>query len=193
MVNYQNGKIYRIPVGDEEYIGSTAQTLSQRRNNHFQKSKVANYKLYQAINNLPEQWNGISLYLLEKYPCNSKEELEARERYWIEQRKPSLNHKIPTRTKAEYKTTQKGKDIDKSYREQHKEKAKEYKKDWYANNAAVIKEKRSTKEFKEQRNKKLQSIIHHCGVCDINIMGALSTFKKHCQCKSHIEKSNVIV
>jgi hypothetical protein len=35
---------------------------------------------------------------LEKYPCKSKGELEARERYWLEDTENCVNKQIPTRT-----------------------------------------------------------------------------------------------
>ena len=38
---------------------------------------------------------------IEEYPCNSKIEAEQRERYYIEELKPSLNRIIPLRTAKE--------------------------------------------------------------------------------------------
>ena len=39
---------------------------------------------------------------IEVYPCNSKKELEVRERYHIELLKSKLNQAIPTRSKKEW-------------------------------------------------------------------------------------------
>lgn len=45
----------------------------------------------------------IDIILLENYPCKDKNELHARERYYIEQYKDSIVNKvIPTRTIQEY-------------------------------------------------------------------------------------------
>ncbi len=39
MVNYQNGKIYRMIVGGNSYIGSTVSTLSHRKGQHVAKAR----------------------------------------------------------------------------------------------------------------------------------------------------------
>ena len=39
MVNYANGKIYKISGGGLNYVGSTCNMLSQRFNEHKQKKK----------------------------------------------------------------------------------------------------------------------------------------------------------
>eukprot|EP00952_Eustigmatos_sp_NYUAD-ZCMA_P011914 48108-Eustigmatos_ZCMA.PRE.1 len=44
------------------------------------------------------------IILLEEYSCNTKEQLHARERYWIESME-CVNIKIPTRSKAEWIVT----------------------------------------------------------------------------------------
>jgi hypothetical protein len=44
---------------------------------------------------------GLKLELIEAYPCKSKEELEAREVYWIRLLKPTFNKRIPLRTDKE--------------------------------------------------------------------------------------------
>lgn len=242
MVNYQDGKIYRIPVGDDEYIGSTTQSLSQRLNCHKKASKKSNSKLYQTIRSLASELDGIKLYLLENYPCNSKEELEARERHWIEERKPSLNKNIPTRTRAEYradnqehikqwnedyrvKNAEKLKANRKTYKAENKEIIKESGKLYYKNNKDTILDKQKQKReankedflakekiyrennkvsiknnaqkhyqmHKNEINEKLRNTVHHCDICNVDVKGSKGDFKKHCQRKYHIEKSNVIV
>jgi hypothetical protein len=51
--------------------------------------------LYVAINARESKWNGVHLNLVESYPCNSSDELRAREQYWIDQLKPYLNVSSP--------------------------------------------------------------------------------------------------
>ena len=86
MVNYKLGKIYAIEcnVTGQKYIGSTCEpTLSKRLTKH-----VGNYRCY-----LKGTYNYVSSFkifengnycivLLEKYPCDTKDELLARERHW---------------------------------------------------------------------------------------------------------------
>jgi len=69
VVNYNNGKIYKIINENCEtvYVGSTTQSLCQRytRHNH----KASNHKII----------------LIENYSCNSKEELCKREQEIIDE------------------------------------------------------------------------------------------------------------
>ena len=85
MVNYQQGKIYKIEcnVTDKVYIGSTCKnTLAERLAQH-----VRNYKCYlNGKSNYVSSFEilqnrNYDIVLIEIYPCNSKDELHARERY----------------------------------------------------------------------------------------------------------------
>jgi len=104
MSRYQNGKIYQIVSEntDDVYIGSTCMKLSQRLSKHKasykmwlkgKKDFVTSFKVLQA--------GDYKIYLIEEYPCESKIQLQKRERYWIEN-KDCCNKYIPTRTCKEY-------------------------------------------------------------------------------------------
>lgn len=114
MVNYQNGKIYKLVpkdpiIGDENimYIGSTAEKyLSMRLSKHvatyrqYQKNKgnyVTSYKLFEKYG-----IENIVILLIETFPCNNKDELHKRERHYIENN-VCTNKSIPTQTDAEYR------------------------------------------------------------------------------------------
>ena len=92
MNKYQNGKIYRL-VNDmdiEIYIGCTYVSLTNRMYNHLGDCRRRpNTKLYQYMNRIGKEH--FSIILVENFPCNSKVELEKRERYWIDKMNPSLN------------------------------------------------------------------------------------------------------
>jgi hypothetical protein len=86
MVNYKLGKIYAIEcnVTGQKYIGSTCEpTLSKRLTKH-----VGNYRCY--LNGTSNYVSSFKIFengnyfivLLETYPCDTKDELLARERYW---------------------------------------------------------------------------------------------------------------
>ena len=86
MVNYHLGKIYKIVDLDSNkcYIGSTCEpTLVRRLAKH-----VSNYKQYlqgkgsNISSFIILEMDDYDIVLLEKYPCNSKDELHARERYF---------------------------------------------------------------------------------------------------------------
>ncbi len=108
MVNYENGKIYKIVCDDQVYIGSTCeQHLSQRLAQHrskfqsFKGGKCGNSAVFSLF------WNGITrpeIYLIEEYACKSKEQLLLRERHHIENTDCINKCKKPILTEAEVQT-----------------------------------------------------------------------------------------
>ena len=106
MPNYKDGKIYKIVcnITDECYIGSTTEpTLARRLSGH-----VGSYKSWKAGKNKKVRSYDIidrgdyKIYLIESYPCNSKDELISREGEIIRQNRMScecINYSTPGRTK----------------------------------------------------------------------------------------------
>lgn len=80
MPNYAHGKIYRIDVGDEYYIGSTCLTLPQRFSNHRQ-DRGRTSMFYQKVRAVGIE--NCHMTLVEEYPCNSRAELSQREEYYV--------------------------------------------------------------------------------------------------------------
>lgn len=88
MPKYQNGKIYKIVsnLQNKVYIGCTTTGLSQRMSGH--RSGFSKYKKqgkpyctsYEVL-----KFDDARILLIEAYPCNSKEELLAREGFFIEE------------------------------------------------------------------------------------------------------------
>ena len=73
-----------------------------------------------------------SIILIENYPCNNKDELQARERHYIELNKNIIVNKvIPLRTPKEYRQ---------DYKEYYQEYSKKYNKEYHQNNKDKIKE-----------------------------------------------------
>ena len=109
-INFENGIIYKIVCNDTSitdcYVGSITNIIKRRQYHksdcNNEKSKHYNRYVYQFIRN-NGNWQNWSLVLIENYSCNNKLELERRERYYIEDLKPTLNKQIPTRTNKEYK------------------------------------------------------------------------------------------
>ena len=104
--NYARGKIYKLvnSVTREIYVGSTVKRyLCDRKAAHSQRSKelAARSPLYTAIRQ--HGMDKFEIELLETYPCNSKDELLARERYYIETLRPQYNVRTPIRDAAERK------------------------------------------------------------------------------------------
>ena len=109
MVNYQNGKIYKMEDvgGNMCYIGSTTKDfLSKRMSEHrskyrYWKSDPKNSKF--TVFDIFDTYGieNCRIVLIELLPCDSKDELHARESHYI-RTVECVNKIIPNRTKAEY-------------------------------------------------------------------------------------------
>ena len=128
---YAKGKIYKLTVDDLVYYGSTVQTLSKRIGGHRSDYKswkngkqnyVTSFKLF-------EDDKKPIITLVEDFPCERKEQLTARERYYIENNE-CVNKVIPGRSRTEWF-------------EQHTDHIKEYKKTYYEQNKEKIQDYRS--------------------------------------------------
>jgi hypothetical protein len=77
---YQEGKIYKIICDDFDkiYIGSTVQKLYVRFARHKELDTAAK-ELFKYPN--------VRIELIERFPCNSKDELRIREQYHINENK----------------------------------------------------------------------------------------------------------
>jgi hypothetical protein len=129
MVNYSNGKVYKIEshLGDKIYIGSTTkehlcQRMDTQRHNYDSWKRgtiglTASYLIFDEYG-----VKNCQIVLLESYPCNSKDELESRKAFYIKSME-CINKAIPNRTKEEIK--EQVKNYDKKYRENNKEKIKQ--------------------------------------------------------------------
>ena len=101
MSDYSYGKIYKIWTenSDDIYIGSTVQTVSMRMSDHRRHYKIflKTGKGYCSSYILLEQGN-IHYELIEKYPCENKQQLCKREGHWQKKLK-CVNMLIAGRTK----------------------------------------------------------------------------------------------
>lgn len=139
MKNYQLGKVYKITCGVTglSYVGSTCErTLARRLAGH-----VGSYKCYlkgkgNYVTSFKIIENGCyEIILIEKYPCNSKDELYARERYWTGQI-DCVNQRKNQGLQIELGE----KEYHKHHYEAHKDRLKEYQKKYRQSNKESIKE-----------------------------------------------------
>ena len=92
MSRYNNGQIYKLvnTVDDRIYVGSTCLELSKRLYAHKSMArKHITQRVYEALNTVGRE--NCRIILIESYPCSNKQELIAREQYFIDLLKPSLN------------------------------------------------------------------------------------------------------
>ena len=103
MPDYSLGKIYRITSGDLTYIGSTTQsTLARRLAGHVKSYKRWKNENYGFTSSFPLIETGqYEITLIELWPCTSKDELTARERFHIESN-ICVNKNIAGRTQKEW-------------------------------------------------------------------------------------------
>lgn len=103
MVNYANGKIYKLTSfqTDEIYIGSTTKKyLCQRfaeEKSQWRKNPNSN-----LTSNKLAKFDDCRIVLLELYPCISKDQLLAREGFYI-RTMDCVNKNIPGRTISEWR------------------------------------------------------------------------------------------
>ncbi len=167
MVNYQNSQIYKLCCKDPSikdiYVGSTT-NFRTRKNCHKrtctnENNKGYNTPVYQFIreNGGWENWDMIEV---EKYSAKDKNDLHKRERFWLEELSATLNKKIPSQQKSEYRQNNKEKisQYDKEYYQNNKEKAKEY----YQNNKEKISQREA--EWRQKNREKLaEKVSCECG------------------------------
>tara|TARA_R110002012_G_scaffold102783_1_gene242358 strand:+ start:72 stop:776 length:705 start_codon:yes stop_codon:yes gene_type:complete len=160
MPDYSKGKIYKIvnDVNDKVYYGSTIQKLCYRMCQHRDKH---NHCMSKKLNvNIKE----CKIILVENINCKSKEELEKRERWYIENNE-CVNKRIPGRTTKEYYEenkhrlrlekkiySEKNKEKIQQYREENKEKIAENNKKYYKENKEMY------KKYSEENKEKISLV-----------------------------------
>jgi len=167
---YQRGKIYKLVSSqtDKIYIGSTIQTLKERKSKHkySTKNKKNSSKFICC-------YDDFEIELIKEYPCNSKKELEREEGCIIKQNLDiCVNKNIAGRTKKEH-WCDVGKETNKKYRIENKEKYKkkryiylknnrdktnETHKKWKENNKEKVKQynKNSSKKYRLENKEKIK-------------------------------------
>jgi hypothetical protein len=138
MPNYQNGKIYKLwsDQSDCFYIGSTTESLAKRLGQHKANIKKPISKTFELMK---DQTN-VRIELIEAFPCNNREELNAREGHYIRlHREQVLNMVIAGRT-------------DKQYREDNRDKLSKQRALWCETNRDTLKAKKSA-YYKANRDK----------------------------------------
>lgn len=154
MPDYKNGKIYKIISDgcDKVYIGSTAcPRLSSRIVQHRCDYKrwldgKCNFCTSFIIFFYDEPHNA-KIILIESYPCNSSDELKAREEYWRNEIPNTVNQLKAHRTKKEIL------ECENNTKKAWDKRNPNYKKDWYEKNKTRI-----LKKNKEQRRAKKKAM-----------------------------------
>jgi len=201
MTDYKKGKIYKIECQETNriYIGSTCQpTVAGRLRGHVYQwrdykkgkghSKLTSFSILETGN--------YKCLLVCNYPCNTKDELTAKEAEYIRQYKNDdmydcVNICIPDRTKKEYVQDNKEKiaEYKKQYIQDNKEKITEYKKQYVQDNKEKMAEyakqyrldnKEKLSEYKKEKCKKSHA-------CDCGGKFKMSNKARHFKTKQHMK------
>ena len=200
MPDYKKGKIYAIKSyqTDKLYIGSTTQLLSARLGKHKTDCKDNKGTSKNIL-----QYDDAYIVLIENCPCNNKEELGKRERYYIEQNiKNCVNVRLPTRKQKEYKETNKEKirESVRKYTELNKEKKKEYYIKYKSENddkiletKRIYREKNRSdlnekgKEYYEKNKEKILNRNKEKKICECGVQYTIGHKLRHDKTKRHID------
>ena len=197
--DYANGRIYKIePICEhdenEVYYGSTCQLLCKRMDSHRSnykswkngnRAKTFSYELFEKYG-----IENCKIYLVELYPCETKEELLAREGYYIKNNK-CVNRMVAGRTQKQYYEEHRVtiNERQKKYALDNKDKIKEYKDEYRQNNKEFIAER--SKVYRDNNKDKL---IEKCKLYYQNNKEKVKTRlyeKFYCSCCSaYFNKNN---
>ena len=193
--DYSNGRIYFIePICEHEdnefYYGSTIQKLCKRMDKHRRdfkywkdgkRTKITCFDLFEKYG-----LENCKIFLVELYPCKSREELESREGYYI-RNYDCVNKNIPGRKHTEYM---------KEYRINNKDEIKEYMKKYHIDNKEYFTEyyydnkDKILKHNREYNKKNKESIqIKQCIKIECPCSGKYTRHNKsiHIKTKKHIK------
>jgi len=206
MTDYKNGKIYKIECQETNriYIGSTCQpTVAGRLRGHVQHKKQyeKGNKLRYLSSFIILETGNYKCLLVCNYPCNTKDELTAKEAEYIKQYRNDdmyecVNINIPGRTSTEYYEDNKDRILErykqyyednkgmvleqnKQYRIDNRDRLLEYKKQYRAENKEKI------AEYAKQHRQKEKYITTHACQC-----GGKSTMQnkaRHEKTKKHMK------
>ena len=210
MVNYKNGKIYKIVTNDidtnECYIGSTCRDrLSNRMANHrreYKRWKDGKAGKISSIN-LFEKYGveNCKIVLIELYPCDSNDELRMREEYWRKVNIGGAVNKVRChitkdevlKNKKKYRGDNKNKihQYDKKWRSENKDKVSKRMLIYRENNKDKIakqskkwrsENKDKVKQFYEKRKIKSKEKIR----CECGAIISIQCMSKHKKRQIHI-------
>ena len=156
MPDYSKGVIYQLfsDYTDQVYIGSTVNKLPKRLYGHkakFERWLEGQYHYCSSFSLF--QYPDVKIMLLETYPCLNKNELFARERYWINKTEKCVNicknpGLVLEKGKKEY-----WKENNKEYYVENHDKILAKHKDYYEKNHSKILAK--SKDYREKNRDKI--------------------------------------
>lgn len=164
-MDYKNGKVYKLvsPSG-LVYVGSTCQPLAKRKAFHkkgYIRWKAGKHHYVTSYKLFDESLDDIDIVLLEEFPCETKEQLHARERYFIDCN-DCVNKVKPGRTTKEWRNDNKEEYVMKrrEYLQKNKEKIADQMKEYSLRNKETISNYKKD-YYKQNKDKIIEYIQDH--------------------------------
>ena len=190
MPDYQKCMMYKL-ICDEDptflYIGHTTNWNRRKALHKCDSSLDSTKKVYQNIRELG--WENIKMVWIEDYPCNNKREGEAREQYWMDTLKSTMN------SQKAFRTEEQKKDYFKEHYQENKEAILEKRKERYENNKEAILEKNKEyyqankeaiyeqhKEYREEHKEAFVEYLKEYYQANKEAIAARHNTKSNCEC-----------
>ena len=188
MNRYENGKIYFITDLNytKFYYGSTCESLTKRFGRHKDNYRrcVENDKTYRMSNtssfNLFHEFgvNNCKIELVCRYPCNTKEELLAKEGQYIREN-TCVNKNIAGRTQQDYINEHRDRinERNRNYHQNNKDKVSQIQHKKYMKNSEYYKQKarKNHEDQKDQIHERKNTVI----VCGCGRPTTNSNIRRH--------------
>lgn len=184
MSDYSKGKIYLIYIpGLEEYgyVGSTIVPINERLSIHKCSAKSeGKYKFASCV--LFTDDNQVCIKELEAYPCENKQQLLEREKYWLSQYPEAVNKNPPILTEEErlkrsreislrcyHNNKEHNIERNRQYKEEHKDELSQKQKQKRQSNpeAAHEKDKRNNQTRDKEKRKEWKNTKVRCVECGL--------------------------
>jgi len=183
MPDYSKSVIYKIydNTNGDTYYGSTCNELRYRIRQHkwkaFSKTEPHITWSRSIILNGDYSYN-----VVEKYPCENKQQLHTRERWWIENNN-CVNKQIPTRTRKERVEANKDTIMkkNKEWYEKNKEHYLKNAKEYRENNKELVQQK-----DRERKNANRDYILQKIN-CECGAVISRTNLPKHYRTANHIK------
>ena len=161
---YINGKIYRIDIGEDFYIGSTKHTLTERNRCHIKAMDNGTpMMIYGKMRELGLDFTMVDLIIVKDFPCNTSQELRQEEGRLQVEMKSTLNERVAGRTQAQYylDNQEECKRKNKQYYDEHREEQIEKKRIRREENKEELNEKSKQYYLEHQEERKEKNRQYH--------------------------------
>ena len=188
MVNYQNGKIYKLLLPDGfYYIGCTCNELKVRKQQHKNKCNNGdNSNIYKHVRDNNMEWKDIDMAVYEEYPCEIKSQLLLRESQIIRLFcKDEFCLNVLVNTRIDGSAQEHAKQCDINYKNNNRTKISNRMKIYNVENAESIKDK--MKIYYVENAESIKEYKKKIIVCECGVQTTINSIHRHKKTKKHLK------